>query len=263
MCTVSHLHESRRLLVTMNRDERRERAPESPLRLHTTGPIDWMGPGDGESGGAWIGVNRQGVVACLLNGYPASESSPGSGAQSRGGIIPTLLSHDRAQVVQDWLRDGFDPSPYGAFRLLVHTLVGAVSATWDGERLLVETFFPDGWGMVTSSSWNQEAVLGWRREKFREWAREPRFKGELPTCNLLHETGREWWSPLVSRDMSATRSITQVEIRGGAADRWIEARYWPRPFEAAAAPDFRLRMPLVDGWERWMGRGRPQALASR
>ncbi len=243
MCTVSHCLAPHRLLVTMNRDERRERPAESPPRLHN-GPFPWIGPTDGEGGGSWIGVNSRGTVACLLNGYPTADL--GSKAnRSRGGIIPQLLEQGDAGPALEWLSRRFDPTPYQPFKLLVYSTARGEALVWDGEGgVRACGAFPSGWGLVTSSSWRQSDVVGWRREKFERWAKDPQFNGLLPTFNLLREAGKEWWSPLVSRDRSATRSVTQVEVRNGLEGGWIELRYWPRPFDEPTRPDHCLKIPL-------------------
>ncbi len=245
MCTVSHCLSPHRLLVTMNRDESLERGPESPPRLHG-GAIPWLAPGDGEGGGTWVGVNSFGIVACLLNGYPAGDLGPAvSAGPSRGGIIPQLMARGDADSVLAWLSGRFDPNLYQPFKLLVYSTTRGEALVWDGEGpIRGDTAFSSGWGIVTSSSWRQDEVVGWRCRKFAEWVKDPRFNGQLPTFNLLHEAGKEWWSPLVSRQRSVTRSITQVEVAGGPDGGWIEMRYWPRPFEERTRPDYRLRMPL-------------------
>ncbi len=245
MCTVSHCLAPHRLLVTMNRDERRTRAPECPPRLHD-GTCCWLGPTDGEAGGSWIGVNDHGTVACLLNGYPSVDSvSPAAAARSRGGIVPQLMARGEAGSALDWLLKSFDPTPYHPFKVLVYSPNRGEVLVWDGRgRVTRQELFPSGWGVVTSSSWRQEEVIRWRQKKFSEWAKAPRFSGQLPTFNLLRVEGREWWSPLVSRDLSATRSISQVEVVDEQDGGWIEIRYWPRPFEPATQPDIHLRIPF-------------------
>lgn len=73
MCTVTVHRSANRLLVTMNRDEARDRAPEVPPAIHHN-DVNWLAPSDSARGGTWIGVNDRGVVACLLNGYVEGDS---------------------------------------------------------------------------------------------------------------------------------------------------------------------------------------------
>ena len=109
MCTVTLRCGAGSLVLTMNRDERVDRAPEeSPRRI----PGDdsrpsWLAPFDSASGGTWIGVNERGVASCVLNGYePADEGLRGDpSVPSRGSVIPRILEE----------QDGVGPARLPAF----------------------------------------------------------------------------------------------------------------------------------------------------
>src|SRR5262245_28271442 len=70
MCTVTLRCGAGSLLLTMNRDERYDRAPEeAPRRIPgEPGRPAWLAPFDCDAGGPWVGVNERGVARCLLNG---------------------------------------------------------------------------------------------------------------------------------------------------------------------------------------------------
>jgi len=57
----------------------------------------------------------------------------------------------------------------------------------------------------------------------------------VPTFNLLEVPGRREWSPLMTRPISITRSLTQAELRSGAV--CLVMRYWRRDGESAISPD--------------------------
>ncbi len=248
MCTVTIHRGPDGLLVTMNRDESVLRGPESPLGLHGEGDSAWLGPSDAETGGTWIAVNPYGVTACLLNRY-TEETTPVRSGPSRGGIVPALLRRGGPEHCLNWLFGEFDPTEYASFDLIVLDSDGAATASWDRRGSLRRGVLPAGWQAVTSSSWNREAVVNWRLDKFRAWAEEPtpRFEGEIPAFNLLHETGKEWWSPLVRRDRVETRSLTQVEVN--RREGRVEVRYWPRPFRDLGCGE-RRRIPLSGALSR-------------
>ena len=95
MCTVTLRCGAGAVALTMNRDERWERAPEEAPRRIAGDALrpSWLAPFDSASGGTWIGVNERGVASCVLNGYePADKGLRGDpSVPSRGSIIPRIL----------------------------------------------------------------------------------------------------------------------------------------------------------------------------
>jgi uncharacterized protein with NRDE domain len=133
MCTVTLRCGAGSLLLTMNRDERYERAPEAPPRRipGDAGRPSWMAPFDTASGGTWIGASERGVVCCLLNGFePADASLPRSpGVPSRGSIVPRILE-DQDGVGPASLPTALDFSAYPSFTLLVASREGGEIVRW-------------------------------------------------------------------------------------------------------------------------------------
>jgi hypothetical protein len=89
--------------------------------------------------------------------------------------------------------------------------------------------------MVSSSLWRSGEVVAWRQARFDEWLREgaPEIEG-VPAFNLLEVAGRREWSPMMTRPVSITRSLTQAELRTGA--RRLTMHYWRRDGESAISP---------------------------
>ena len=237
MCTVTVLRDPDRLLLTMNRDERRARGDELvPRQAGGGGRPAWIGPADGAKGGTWFGANDRGVIACLLNAYAAGDLAllGRDDLPSRGGIIPRLLEHGPEQA-RSWLRDGFDPSPFPSFTLVVLTPGWGETYSWRLERGVALSAIPDSWSMTTSSLWRSGEVVAWRQARFAEWllAGAPEIAG-VPAFNLLEVAGRREWSPLMTRPISITRSLTQAELCAGA-DR-LGIRYWRRHGESPISP---------------------------
>lgn len=247
MCTVTVQKADGRLVVTMNRDERRERGPEEPpaLRVAPDG-AEWAGPLDAPSGGTWIGVNRAGVVACLLNAYrPMDDRPPPSRGPkaSRGEIVPQLLAQGSAADAARWVEESLQPRQYPSFTLVVADGRGAGAWLWNGAGAIAREPWPDRTHMVTSSSWRTAEVLAWRLGAFSAWrqAGEP-DAGLLPAWHLLQPEGLAEWAPLMARPTTCTRSITQVELaQPGAAAR---IRYWHMPEPGSAPPDAEFELPL-------------------
>lgn len=217
------------MLVTMNRDEARARAPEQPPRVmqHQAKPMTWVGPLDGNAGGTWIGSNEAQLHACLLNQYgpmDADFASNDGSRPSRGRIITDLMANSNILYVQNWLRRDFDPNPFPPFLLVVAAPRTTMSVTWNRTELRFTEHHAE-WLMFSSSSWRTDEVLTYRQGKFEQWieAGAPHI-GRIPAFHLLQPEGLREWAPLMQREHSATRSITQIETN--SARRETEMRYW-------------------------------------
>ena len=230
----------------MNRDEAISRAAEIPPAIHAEeGSATWMAPRDSAKGGTWMGVNECGVVACLLNYYRPGESliaQPQPGDRSRGEIIPRILALGGMAQGTTWLEESFDPDPYPSFTLLLFTPAGGRRITWlRGTSLRYDTI--EGiWSVISSSGWDSERIIRWREERFRQWLADGEtMQGTLPSFNMLQVPGKEEWSPLMKRDWSSTRSVTQAAVDPSKA----LLHYWPSPVPAVVAPSASLRMNLL------------------
>lgn len=230
MCTVTAWRDGERLVLTMNRDERIERAPETAPEgaSDPSTRIRWVAPRDGQAGGTWMGVNDGGLAACILNGYGPGETVPrrDAAAPSRGRIVPELMRRPPAEAIE-WIRSGLDPSPYPSFTLVASTAREGRIAVWrPGAGFEIERLEP-GWTLRTSSSWAPVEVAAIRAAAFDAWraSGEP-HDGSMPTYHLLEIEGRPDVSPLMTRSESATRSVTQavVDLRGRTAG----LRWWRR-----------------------------------
>ena len=230
MCTLTLMRGAQRLLITMNRDEARFRGPEAPPRLYSVGGgvPDWIGPVDTDSGGTWIGVNDRGVAACLLNRYAPGDMAaerllPGS--HSRGDIIPDVLSQPNVEQSLAHMRERLDPQKYGSFTLVIASMDAWHAFEWAYGDGIAEFSLEPPNALLTSSAMDTAEVLPWRRERYEAWlANGAPFQGHLPAIHLDHPEGKADWATLMDRPISATRSITQVEITPAATTM----RYWPR-----------------------------------
>ena len=238
--------ESGGLLVTMNRDEAISRAPEIPPAIHAEdGSAAWMAPQDSAKGGTWMGANECGVVACLLNYYRPGESlipQPQQGDRSRGEIIPRMLTVGGLDQGTTWLEESFDPEPYPSFTLLLFTLASGRRITWlRGTSLRYDTI-EGTWSVISSSGWDSERIIRWREERFQQWLADGEtMQGTLPSFNVLQVPGKEEWSPLMKRDWSSTRSVTQAAVDPSKA----LLHYWPDPAPNSVEPSTSLALNLV------------------
>lgn len=227
MCTVTVHHAGDSLLVTMNRDEARDRGPERPPEIHR-GEVSWLAPADSERGGTWMAINELGVVACMMNAYIPGESPAALGNAtrlSRGMIVPWIMVRGGLDGVRAALERDFDPSPYPPFTALLAHCDGVDSFTWDGDGAWEHTVKRDEWAHFTSSSWNTDEVIAWRARVFEEWLRTGHaMHGPLPSFHLLCKPEMREWSPWMDREHTCTRSVTQILKTGNEA----MMRYWTR-----------------------------------
>jgi hypothetical protein len=247
MCTVTVRSDPRGLLVTMNRDEARTRAPEQPpVVSYTPAGLAWLAPRDGEGGGTWMGVNGLGLVACLLNRYEAA-ALPAAGPLSRGDIVPQVLAAGSLAEARAWLDLHLDPAPYAPFTLVIADPNASHVFSWDGMTR-AWTSLPTPWAMVTSSLFDADRVLAWRTSAFAQWQAdgEP-FMGALPSFHLLQPEGESFCAPLMSRAVSCTRSITQAEVSPGGACvlRYVPVDGEPGPVASYVLPPS-MEEPLHD-----------------
>jgi hypothetical protein len=239
VCTLTIEFAASGFTATMNRDEALVRAPEVPPKttILPTG-VHWTAPRDSEKGGTWMGLNNYGVVGCLLNAYQPGESllpDPNSRYRSRGEIIPRLLEHTRASEAIAAFQERFTEEAYPSFHLYVVCPQSAICVTWLRGHALQVDEITEPWVIRSSSGWDSAEVAQWREERFRAWieAGTPR-RGTLPEFHVLQEPGREDYSPLMKREWSATRSITQAVVDPGAGE--LALRYWPQPTPETAGP---------------------------
>ncbi len=247
MCTVSIHHSAKEVLVTFNRDELISRASEFPPIVHD-GPPRWVAPKDSERGGTWMGANEHGVIACLLNMYMPGESllpDPKHPLPTRGDIIPNLLQRGPAKTGIDWLFNVFDPARYPSFSVHVVWPEGSSRFIWRRNGGIETETVKGEWYVYSSSGWDSQDVTQWREDRFAQWLREGALrKGTLPDFHLIQEAGHEDRSPLMRREWSSTRSITQVRLN--YRDHRVEMRYWARPTPRSEAPHATESIALND-----------------
>lgn len=246
MCTVTIQRTDSGFTATMNRDEAYSRAPECKPEIREGTLGDWAAPFDSEKGGTWMGVNAWGVAACIMNAYQPGESllpDTTGRYRTRGEIIPALLAAGDSDAARRWIERELKPEQYPSFTLLVAAPEQTAIYEWFGKNVLNVSENRDEWLVRSSSGWDSADVTRWREERFSRWVAEgaPHLDA-LPAFHLLQEPGHTGRSPLMRREWSATRSITQARVRTQAAR--IDLRYWPAPTtetrEAAAHCSLRL-----------------------
>jgi uncharacterized protein with NRDE domain len=118
MCTLVILFRPEQhwpLLLAGNRDEMRDR-PSAPPGRHWSAQPGVIAGLDHLGGGTWLGINRDGVVATVMN--REGTLGPAEGKKSRGDLVLQALRHATAKKASQALLS-INPGNYRAFNLFV------------------------------------------------------------------------------------------------------------------------------------------------
>jgi uncharacterized protein with NRDE domain len=221
MCTLSVFRLNSHCLITMNRDDLVDR-PEAPPKPPGVDPNEMIAPMDLKAGGTWIGLNRFGLVGCLLNRY--DQSAPAN-ARSRGRIVPEVLGQvarveDAAAQVAN-----FELDTYAPFTCVFLSRGDAVRLDWTGVSLLTEIIPNQPSWMITSSSISELDVRAKRTHLFDETltSGDPSVD-KLAQFHAQSSPADAWWSPWMARPLAHTKSITQIQLEPTTS----QMRYWNR-----------------------------------
>lgn len=154
MCTVTALRRPGHrwpLLMAANRDEMLDR-PWDPPGPHWPDRPGVVAGRDRLAGGAWLGVNANGVVATVLN--REGSLGPSAGKRSRGELVLDALDYADAADAADAL-SAIDPAAYRTFNLVI---ADNRDAYWlsacDGAMTIRTEPLPSGLSMLTSRDRN-------------------------------------------------------------------------------------------------------------
>jgi hypothetical protein len=166
------------LLLAANRDERLDRAWDSP-GPHWPDQLGVIGGRDATAGGTWQAISAQGVLAAVLN-RPGS-LGPAAGKRSRGELPLLALAAESAAVAAAGIAL-LDASEWRPFNLVIadRTTAWFVRGTGAGRPEAIS--LPDGISMITAQDPNDLASPRTRRHL-------PRFRAAPPP-----DPGRGDWA---------------------------------------------------------------------
>lgn len=134
------------LLLAANRDEMLERAWDPPS-AHWPEQGDVIAGRDRTGGGTWMGVNRAGVVAAVLN-RPGS-LGPAAGKRSRGELPLLALAHDSAAAAAAAVV-ATDAGAWRSYNLVLADREAAIFVRGLGQGHAEAVSLPSGLHMVTA-----------------------------------------------------------------------------------------------------------------
>ncbi len=139
------------LMLAANRDEMVDRPWQAPA-THWPDRKDVIAGRDALSGGSWLGINRDGVVAAVLNRYGTLGPAPGK--RSRGELVLEALDHAEAATAAAALSE-LNPDAYRGFNLVIADTRQAFWLTLRPEESEIECKpLPIGLSMLTSRELN-------------------------------------------------------------------------------------------------------------
>ena len=194
MCTVIVLRRKGHdwpVMIAANRDEMSDR-PWRPPGRHWPDRAEVVGGLDELSGGSWLGVNREGVVAAVLNRH--GTLGPAAGKRSRGELVLEVLDHADAASAAEALAD-LNPAAYRSFNLVIADDRDAFCLYHrdeGGRAPVVVAPLPQGLSMITAFDVDDPV--------------DPRIRGGRPLFEraAVPEPGRgewgDWRRALASRE---------------------------------------------------------------
>jgi uncharacterized protein with NRDE domain len=134
------------LLLAANRDEMLDREWDPPQQWWADRPGVVAGR-DRSGGGTWLGVNRQGVVAAVLN--RSGSLGPAPGKRSRGFLPLLALEHATAAAAAEAILALQAPA-YRSFNMVLADRAGAIFIRGLGAGRLYGEALAPGLPMVTA-----------------------------------------------------------------------------------------------------------------
>lgn len=188
------------LLLAANRDERIERPWDPPAAFWPAHP-DTVAGRDRTGGGTWMGLNRHGVVATVLN-RPGT-LGPAVGKRSRGELPLIALDHPTAAEAAHALA-GLDAGAWRGFNMVVADRVAAFFIRGLGRDHPDAAPLPPGVSMVTAYDPNDRVSPRTTRHLHR-------FQAVVPP---IPEDWESWRVILADRRGHASEQINVVPRDG-------------------------------------------------
>jgi hypothetical protein len=196
MCTVVILNRPGRVMLAANRDERIDR-PWDPPAEYWPGVL---GGRDRTAGGTWMALNREGVVAAVLN--RVGTLGPAAGKRSRGEL-PLLALRDGSAAAAAEAMTRLDAGDWRGFNMVIADAAGGWFVRGDGHgRPYAEALRP-GVSMVTAYDPND-------LESARTAVHLPRFQAAEPEFG----DWSGWQAVLADRSGMAAEQINVVPRSG-------------------------------------------------
>lgn len=215
------------VLLAANRDERLDRAWDGPAAHWPERPGVVAGR-DRTAGGTWMGMNRDGVAAAVLNRQ--GTLGPAAGKRSRGELPLIALDHASAETAAGAIA-GLDAGSWRSFNMVIADRLGVMFVRGLGNGRPQAWALPAGTHMVTAHDPDDS-------DSPRVARHLPRFRAAPPPG----PSGWESWLSILSDGSGEPGEQINVARRGGygtacSALLALPAMGCPVWLFAAGAPD--------------------------
>lgn len=169
MCTVTYIPTDDGFVLTSNRDEQTLRSTFLP---------DWYNhnqqlliyPKDKAAGGTWIAANKQGKVACLLNGAFENHIKKDKYRKSRGQLLLESFDYENNQIFCNNI-DLTDIEPFTL--ILIEGLPRQITEMrWDGAQKYIKSISVQEPRIWSSATLYSKSIRLLRRYWFFEWLQQ-------------------------------------------------------------------------------------------
>jgi hypothetical protein len=230
VCTVVVLVRPNRILLAANRDERVDRPWDPPAAWWADYPGLVAGR-DRSAGGTWMGINRHGIVAAVLN-RPGT-LGPAAGKRSRGELPLMALDHATAAAAAEAMT-GLDAGTWRGFNMVLADGSGAWFVRGLGHGHPQAEPLPQGVSMITAHDPNDLTSPRTARHLPRFAAAEPSSAADWqPWRDILADTRGEPAEQInvVPEDGFGTVCSSFVVLRPGETPIWLFAADAPHAAE--------------------------------
>ncbi len=222
MCTVVILRRPDHdwpLLIGANRDEMKDRSWKEPAR-HWNDRTHVMAGIDEQAGGTWLGVNDDGVMACVLNRFGTLGSHPDF--RSRGELPLEALDHAEAEIAAESF-DDINPEAYRPFNMVIADYQTAWWIKNDGMAVQIEEI-GEGVSMISAHDLNDQ-----KSERIK--LHLPRFRS-APAPEPDQDDWMTWIALMGSRkSASDARGAMQIETDTGFETVSSSLIAFPKPWD--------------------------------
>ncbi len=222
-------------MLAANRDEKLDR-PWSPPGTHWPAHPGVIAGQDLTAGGTWMGLNRAGVVATVLNRQ--GTLGPAQGKRSRGELPLAALAHETAEAAARVIA-ALDAGGWRAFNMVIADRLGAFFVRGLGRGRPEARPLASGVHMVTAHDPNDLSSPRVARHL-------PRFREAMPPDSA----GLASWQAVLADRAGSEGEQINVTPRGGFGTACSSLVALPRTgppvwLFAAGPPDVAIFQPVA------------------
>lgn len=225
MCTVTFIPLHDTLYITHSRDESNNRPGAIAPKEYTVNGHTILFPRDTAAGGTWVGINKNGNAAALLNGAFTKHQHLPPYRKSRGLIFLDIIASNDLFVTYHQI----DPTGIEPFTIILWNNGALYECRWDGMQkhvLGLQASQPHTWSSVTLYN---PAIAAKRNTWFSEWLQAHPSPSVEDIINYHLEAGDG--DPqndlrMNRNDQLLTVSITSMEITTDSANmNYLDLRH--------------------------------------